>query len=85
MEGSSMVSRPGSLICPYCEAGILCLSSHLSARCRSCGNFLSGTMLEALRQIAAMPDDPAIHPYECSHPKMRLFLDGTIYCLACWS
>ena len=38
-------------------------------------------MLEALRQIAAMPDDPASHPYECSHPKMRLFLDGTIYCL----
>jgi hypothetical protein len=83
MEGSSTASKPGSLICLYCEAGTLCLSSHVSARCRSCGNFLSGTMLEALRQIAAMPDDSEIHPYECGHPQMRLFPNGTVYCLAC--
>jgi hypothetical protein len=51
-----MASRLGSLICPYCETGTLCLSSHVSARCRSCGNFLSRIMLEALRQIAAMPE-----------------------------
>ncbi len=80
-----MASRPGSLICPYCEAGTLCLSSHVSARCRSCGNFLSGIMLEALRQIAAMPDDSGSHPYECGHPQMRLFPNGTVYCLTCWS
>jgi hypothetical protein len=57
MESSSIVSRPGFLVRPHCEGGTLWLSSHVSARCRSCGNFVSGTMLEALRQIAAMPDD----------------------------
>ncbi len=85
MEAPSMTSRPGSLICPYCEAGTLYLSSHVSARCRSCGNFLSGTMLEALRQIASLPDDLDSDRYECGHPQMRLFPNGTVYCLACWS
>ena len=85
MKESYLASRPGCLVCPYCEAGKLCLSNHVSARCRSCGSFLSGTMLEALRQIAALPDDSESHTCECSHPQMRLFPNGMIYCLACWS
>jgi hypothetical protein len=85
MESSSMVSRPGFLICPHCEVGALWLSSHVSARCRSCGNFVSGTMLEALRQLAAIPDESGSHPRECGHPQMRLFPNGAVYCLACWS
>ena len=85
MDRSTTASRPGYLICPRCEAGTLCLSSYVAARCRSCGNFLSGTMLEALRQIATMPDDAEVHPRECGHPQMRLFPNGTVYCLACWS
>ncbi len=85
MEDSSLASRPGSLVCPYCEAGKLYPSSYLSARCRSCGNFLSGSLLEALRQIASLPDDLDSHPRGCGHPQMRLFPNGTIYCLACWA
>ena len=39
-------------------------------------------MLEALRQIAAMPDDSESRPRECGHPQMRLFPNGPVYCLA---
>ena len=85
MQDAYSVSRPGSLVCPYCEAGKLYPSSQACARCRLCGSFLSGTMLEALRQIAALPDSSASLTPECGHPRMRLFSNRAVYCLACWS
>jgi hypothetical protein len=51
----------------------------------SCGGFLSGTILEVLREIAALPDHTRNHPRESAHPQMRLFPNGAVYCLVCWS
>ena len=85
MDGSYFASRPGFLVCPYCEAGKLCPSSHVSSHCDSCGGFLSGTILEVLREIAALPNHTRDHPPECGHPQMRLFPNGVVYCLVCWS
>jgi len=41
-------------------------------------------MLEALRQIVALPDALGTHACEgCGHPEMRLLPDGTFHCPAC--
>jgi hypothetical protein len=43
-------------------------------------------MLEALRQIVALPDALGAHACEeCAHPEMRLLTDGTFHCPACRS
>ncbi len=85
MNGLSLASRPGSLVCPICEVGYLYLSRHDSAYCRSCGGFLDGKMLEALRRITALPNALGGHACECGHPEMRLLPDGTYHFPACGS
>src|SRR5688500_9752918 len=83
MKGSSMVSRPRSLICLLCEASGFNPLGDDSARCDSCRGSLGGAMLEALREIAALPDSLGSHAGECGHPEMRLLPDGVFHCPAC--
>ena len=87
MKGSSLASSHNSLVCPHCEGGELRPSSgHHSARCASCGGLLSGAVLEALRQIAALPDALGAHACEeCGHPEMRHLPDETFHCPSCGS
>jgi ribosomal protein L37AE/L43A len=54
--------------------------------CDSCAGSVSGAMLEALRQIVALPDALGNHACEeCGHPEMRLLPDGVFHCSACGS
>jgi ribosomal protein L37AE/L43A len=86
MKGLSLASSSRSLVCPLCGTGELKPSAQHSARCESCGSPLSGEMLEALRQIVALPDALGAHACEeCAHPEMRLLPDGTFHCPACRS
>jgi hypothetical protein len=85
MKGSSLASRPGSLVCPLCEAYELNVCGHSSARCDSCGGLVSGVSLETLRQITDLPDALGGHACECGHPEMRCLPDGTRHCPACGS
>jgi hypothetical protein len=83
VKGSSMASKPCSLVCSLCEAGELNPLGHDQARCDSCRGSLSGAMLEALRQIATLQDAVGSHACECGHPEMRLLPDGVFHCPAC--
>ncbi len=86
MKGSSLASRSGSLVYPLCEAGELQPSAQRSARCEYCADSVSGAMLEALRQIVALPDALGKHACEeCGHPEMRRLPDATFHCPACGS
>jgi ribosomal protein L37AE/L43A len=86
MKGSSLASRSRSLVCPLCEAGELKSAAQHWARCESCAGSVGGAMLEALRQIVALPDALGAHACEeCAHPEMRLLTDGTFHCPACRS
>jgi uncharacterized Zn finger protein (UPF0148 family) len=42
-------------------------------------------MLEALRQITALPDVLGSHACECGHPEMRCLPDGVFHCPSCGS
>ena len=83
MKGSSMASKPCSLVCPLCEAGRLHTLGHDQARCDSCLDPLSGAMLEALSEIAILQNAVGSHACECGHPEMRLLPDGVFHCPAC--
>jgi ribosomal protein L37AE/L43A len=86
VKGSSLTSRPSSLVCPFCEMGQLRSSSHHSMRCQSCDGLISGALLETLRQISALPDALGRHACEeCAHPQMRPLPDGTFHCPSCGS
>ncbi len=87
MKASSLASRPGSLVCPFCQTGALLRSSgEDSMRCQSCEGLISGALLETLRQISALPDALGSHACEeCAHPQMRLLPDGTFHCPSCGS
>jgi ribosomal protein L37AE/L43A len=86
VKGSSLTSRPDSLVCPFCEMGQLRSSGEDSMRCESCEGRISGAMLESLRQISALPDALGSHACEeCGHPQMRLLPDGTYHCPSCGS
>ena len=80
-----MASRPECLICPLCEANKLCASAQDSMRCQSCSRTLSEAVLNALRQIIALPDTLGSHACECGHPEMRLLPDAIFHCPACGS
>jgi ribosomal protein L37AE/L43A len=71
--------------CPFCEVHELEPSGHDAARCPSCGAFLSGLLLETLRQIVELPIVVGQHACECGHPEMRLLPDGVYRCPACAS
>src|SRR3712207_3991098 len=85
MRGSSVASRPDSLICPLCEASKLRPSDRDSMRCESCGGRLSGAILETLWRITELPDTLGPHACECGHPEMRRLPDGVFHCPACGS
>jgi ribosomal protein L37AE/L43A len=84
VKGSALASRPGSLVCPHCEIGQLHIVGHHSDRCEACGSSLSEAMLNALRQITALPDALGKHACEeCGHPEMRLLPDRVFHCPSC--
>jgi ribosomal protein L37AE/L43A len=86
VKGTSLASRPESLVCPLCEAGQLKTSGIGLMRRESCGGRLSGTMLETLRGICALPDALGKHACEeCGHPQVRRLPDGTYHCPSCGS
>ena len=86
MKGSSLASSSRSLVCPFCEVGELKPSAQHSAKCDLCSSSVGGAMLQALRQIAALPDALGAHACEeCSHPEMRLLPDGVFHCSGCGS
>jgi hypothetical protein len=85
VKGSSLASRLDCFVCPLCEAGELRSTGQGSARCASCAGLVSGATLEALRQIAALPDALGGHACECGHPEMRCLPDDTRHCPACGS
>ena len=85
MKGSSLVSRPGSLVCPMCEVGRVRSTPPDPVRCDACCDSPSGAIVEALRQITTLADALAGHACECGHPEMRFLPDGTFHCPACGS
>jgi ribosomal protein L37AE/L43A len=85
VKGTSLVSRPGFLVCPLCEVDQLRSSGTGPMHCESCGGQLSGAMLEALRSISALPGALGNHACECGHPEMRRLPDGVFHCSACGS
>jgi hypothetical protein len=85
MKGSSLKSRPGSLVCPLCEAAQLRPFGSHSVRCESCGGSPSEAMLKTLRQVTDLPEALGSHACECGHPEMRLLPDDTFHCPACGS
>jgi ribosomal protein L37AE/L43A len=86
MKGLSLASSSHSLVCPLCEAGELKPLAQYSARCESCEGSVGGAMLEALRQIVALPNALGTHACEeCAHPEMRPLPDGTFHCPTCRS
>lgn len=81
----SMTAKAHILCCPFCEIYELKPFGHSSLRCASCGSFLTGTLLETLRQILELPDAVGGHACECGHPEMRCLPDGVYRCPACGS
>jgi hypothetical protein len=68
MRAPYLASRSDSLLCPLCESEELRPSGHDLALCDSRAGTVSGAMLEALRQIVALPDVPGKHACEeCGH------------------
>lgn len=78
-------SRVGSMVCPACGTGELRHDETGLFRCGGCEGALDGGMLEALVQIAALPEALGSRPCECGHPEMRLLPDGTSHCPSCGS
>ncbi len=79
-------SRPDFIICPFCEGGeLVCGGPTTPAHCIACGHTVDGSLLEALRQIIALPDAPGGHACDdCGHPDMRrLPADERFRCPAC--
>jgi ribosomal protein L37AE/L43A len=85
MKGSSLRSRPGSFICPFCETDQLVSLGHDFFHCASCGGLLSGAMVETLQQIRRLPEGLGCQACECGHPEMRRLPDGVFHCPACGS
>jgi ribosomal protein L37AE/L43A len=83
VKSSTLGSRPGSVLCPFCEMDQLGPSGHDFLCCASCGGLLSGAMLETLRQITSLPEGLGSHACECGHPEMRRLPDGVFHCPAC--
>ena len=79
-------SKPDFVVCPFCEGGDLVRECPtIPARCTACGHTVDGDLLEALRQIIALPDASGGHACEdCGHPEMRrLPADEGHRCPAC--
>ena len=85
MVPSGTASRPGHLLCPFCEVGELASLGEGFARCVSCRLPLLGSMLQTLHDITALPDALGAHPCECGHTEVRRPPDGVLHCPACRS
>src|SRR5688572_6171192 len=85
MRSLSLASRPECRVCRLCEANKLYASAQDSMRCQSCGGTLCAAVLNALRQITALPETLGSRACECGHPEMRLLPDGIFHCPACGS
>jgi uncharacterized Zn finger protein (UPF0148 family) len=86
VKPSALVSGTHSIICPLCEAGELRSCGHNGVLCPVCGYAPSRGVLEALRQIIALPDALGSHACEeCGHPEMRRLPDGISHCPGCGS
>jgi len=85
MRHSPLTSRSDSLVCPFCESGELEPTGRNSARCIACGRVSRRLILEALRQLIALPESLGTHACECGHPEMRDLPDGVFHCPACGS
>jgi ribosomal protein L37AE/L43A len=76
-------STPRRAVCPSCETGELTPGGAGAARCAGCGFLVGPGLLEALKEIASLPDARGKHACECGHPEMRLLPDGVFRCPAC--
>ena len=86
VQPSTLASQSHSIICPSCEAGALSPCGRGGIQCLLCGYAPSHSVLEALRQIIALPDALGSHACEeCGHPEMRLLPDGVSHCSGCGS
>ena len=86
MRKTCWKSRRDRFVCPLCEVGELLPSGLGSARCTSCVSFVSGTMLEVLQCIVALPYSLGNHACEeCGHPEMRHLPGGVFHCPGCGS
>jgi hypothetical protein len=56
MRKTCWTSRRDHRVCLLYEVSELLPSGQCSARCTSCASFVSGTMLEVLQCIVALPD-----------------------------
>ena len=84
MRKTCWTSRRDRLVCPLCEVGELLPPGQGSARCNSCASFVSGTMLEVLQCIIALPD--AVGSFaceECDHPEMCHLPNRVFHCPGC--
>ena len=81
VKRSALASGSKSIICPSCEAGELTPSGHNGIQCSLCGYAPSHSVLEALRQVIALPDALGSHACEeCGHPEMCLLPDEVSHC-----
>jgi hypothetical protein len=78
-------SRVGSMVCLACGVGELRHDEIGIVRCGGREGALDGGMLEALVQIAALPEALGSRPCECGHPEMGLLPEGTVHCPSCGS
>src|SRR5829696_4403977 len=86
VKPSALAAGSQSIICPSCEADELSPSGKGGIQCSLCGYAPSHSVLEALRQIIALPDALGSHACEeCGHPEMRLLPDGVSHCPGCGS
>ena len=86
MKPPTLAFGSHSFICPLCEADELRSGGHNGVQCPVCGYAPGRGVLEALRQIIALPDALGSHACEeCAHPEMRRLPDGVSHCPGCGS
>ena len=82
---NSLTAGSRTLRCPFCEVYELDPSAPHAAQCPSCG-VVDAEIVQALRQIAALPDALGRHACEeCGHPEMRSLPDRVYWCPGCGS
>jgi ribosomal protein L37AE/L43A len=86
MRKTCWTPRRDHLVCPLCEVGELLPPGQGSARCNSCATFVSGTMLEVLQCIVALPSSLRNHACEeCGYLEIRHLMGGVFHCPGCGS
>ena len=81
MRKTCWTPRRDRLVCPLCEVGELLPSGQGSARCTSCANFVSGTMLEVLSASSLCRPPLGNHACEeCGYLEIRHLIGGVFHC-----